>query len=334
MFADRAHLAFLAIGVWVSFLAFGWSLEALTKPSFPVGTGFSATTERWTFFNFLILVQCVGNALVGFVLLKSKGLPLSGGVASREFCIVGAAMLGAHKFGIGALAYVAYPVQVLVKSCKPVPVLVGEVVVANARHPLHKYISVCLLVLGVATFMLNRPDKSSSKSAVFEWNARTAWGLLLLLGALTCDGIYGPYQNRLKKRHSKTVTSFHLMFNVNLWEGIFASIFVVWNGEFGNALAFINRHPDVVPKLGYICLCMAIGSVFINKLQHAYGALTVTLTTTVRKLMTILLSVLWFGHDIAPVQWIGVCMVFLSGPVSKVIAKMIQGGAATRPKKD
>ena len=34
-------------------------------------------------------------------------------------------------FGIGALRYVSYPVQVLCKSCKPVPVLLGEAIVAG-----------------------------------------------------------------------------------------------------------------------------------------------------------------------------------------------------------
>ena len=32
------------------------------------------------------------------------------------------AYLGAHKFGIGALDYITYPVQVVVKCCKPIPV--------------------------------------------------------------------------------------------------------------------------------------------------------------------------------------------------------------------
>ena len=330
---NAIKLGLNVLGVWLSFVAFGWALEALTR------TEFGAEKERWAFYNVLILLQCVGNALVAATALLVTGQSLTGGVRSQSYALVGAAMLGAHKFGIGALRYVTYPMQVLCKSCKPVPVLVGEVLVAGQRHKPHKFIAVLLLVGGVATFMLNRPGKGA-KGAVFEWNENTAWGLCLLAAALCCDGLYGPYQNYLKKKHP-AMKGLHLMLNVNVWEGqLAASLLTVgWltsDGgpcELRDAMAFVARHPEVRAKLAVVMGTMAVGCLFIFALQMAHGALVVTMTTTVRKLMSILFSVLWFGHAMAPVQWVAVMIVFTAGPMSRFFAGLFGFGPGAEPTK-
>ena len=49
-----------------------------------------------------------------------------------------------------ALEFVSYPMQVLGKSVKPVPVMLLGVVVARKRYSLAKYIYVLLIVLGMS----------------------------------------------------------------------------------------------------------------------------------------------------------------------------------------
>ena len=323
---ESAKLAFNVVGVWLSFVAFGWALEGLTR------TKFGDEGERWAYYNVLILMQCIGNVVVSGLVLLVTGQSMRGGVRSQSYALVGAAMLGAHKFGIGALRYVSYPVQVLCKSCKPVPVLLGEAIVAGERHKPHKYIAVVLLVSGVATFMLNRPGKGT-KGAVFEWNEDTAYGLLLLAAALCCDGLYGPYQNRMKKTH-KDMKGMHLMLNVNVWEGQLAASLLTFGWlmsdggpcELRDAMDFIKRHPEALQKIGVVMATMACGCLFIFQLQIGHGALAVTLTTTVRKLMSILFSVLWFGHEMAPVQWVAVMIVFTAGPMARFLAGLFGFG--------
>ena len=66
-----------------------------------------------------------------------------------------------------------------------------------------------------------------------------------------------------------------------------------------------------------MCLTMVAGNLFIYELQSRYGSLNVTTTTTLRKLASILLSVLYFGHAMAPLQWFGVVVVVFAEPAGK-----------------
>lgn len=84
----------------------------------------------------------------------------------------------------------------------------------------HNFVSntcqVVLLVVGVMVFVMNKPSKKSADThVVFEWSARSAWGLLLVFGALVCDGFYGPMQNKIKSEY-KGLTAHHNMLSMNL----------------------------------------------------------------------------------------------------------------------
>ena len=53
---------------------------------------------------------------------------------------------------VRSLRYVIYPVQVLAKSCKPIPVMIMGAM-RGKKYPLQKYINVAVITLGVALFM-------------------------------------------------------------------------------------------------------------------------------------------------------------------------------------
>ncbi len=58
--------------------------------------------------------------------------------------------------------------------------------------------------------------------------------------------------------------------------------------------------------------------------------MTVTVT---RKMLTMMLSVLWFGHRLSGMQWVGVGLVFGGVGAEGVIQRM-EKVAKERPKKD
>jgi UDP-galactose transporter B1 len=89
------------------------------------------------------------------------------------------------------------------------------------------------------------------------------------------------------------------------------------SGELLECIAFVYKHPAVLQQMAIFSATMAMGNIFIFKLQHDFGALTVTRITTIRKLVSVLFSVLWFGHQMAAAQWIGVLVVFFADKISK-----------------
>ena len=184
-------------------------------------------------------------------------------MALKEWLIVALAYLGAHKFGLWSLLFIPFPLQVLVKSCKTIPgtrqsyyargacapvrmiwhcnshcvraaavvVMLGEIVLAGARPSASKIMSVVVLTVGIGVFMLFKPSKKAGSGDTFEWNLDMAKGCFLVLLALVMDGVYGPYQNKITKEAEKAnkgekLSPYHLMFNMNFYQGVFSLIMV------------------------------------------------------------------------------------------------------------
>lgn len=307
-------LLFLSGGTLLSFTVFGYAQEALTTTEYD--------GERFFFTSFLVLWQSVGNAALAALILCFTGsnTGLDGGVPTTDWLIVALGYLGAHKFGLISLKYIIFPLQVVVKSCKAIPVMFGEMIFANVRHSLSKKISVFLMCSGVVLFTLLGKKKGGSGGMSLD--SDTVFGLGMVFLALVCDGLYGPYQNKIVDKYKPS--AYHLMFNMNMWEAMFSLVICLTTGEIGNAYAFIKKHPSVCRELLQFGAAMGIGNMFIYNLQRDFGALVVTTTTTMRKLISVMFSVLWFGHSLAGSQWIAVGIVFLAPELSKRIASLVQ----------
>jgi len=153
------------------------------------------------------------------------------------------------------------------------------------KHTREKEISVYLMTVGVCLFTLLAGSKK--KGADMELTPTFLLGVFLVLCALVCDGIYGPYQNKICNTFKPS--QYHLMFNMNVYELFFAVIICLFDGEFVHGLEFISKYPkEIIPNIFYFMSTMGIGNIFIFTLQANYGALTVTLTTTLRKLISVI----------------------------------------------
>ena len=82
--------------------------------------------------------------------------------------------------------------QVIGKSCKPIPVMVLGVLVGRKSYPLLKYLFILMIVAGVAMFMY----KDGSKKGAQGGEGLIGVGEILLLVSLTCDGLTGAVQVR------------------------------------------------------------------------------------------------------------------------------------------
>ncbi|CAD7970065.1 unnamed protein product [Amoebophrya sp. A25] len=312
MIRQNAFLVLLAGGVLGSFTIFGYAQEALTRGEYD--------GERLKLPIFLICVQSFCNCLVAAVLLIATGeKKWSAGAGMQDWSIVSGAYLGAHFFGLSALQYIPFPLQVVCKSCKAVPVMLGEKVLARKKHSPEKMMQVYLMSAGVVAFTLAGGSKKGKSD--FELTPTLFLGLGFVLAALVCDGIYGPFQNRIVAQHN--ASPYQLMFNMNLYELFFAVVLATVTGELPKGIAFVVAHPSVLPNLGYFGTTMAIGSLFVYTLQKNFGALTVTLTTTLRKLISVVFSVLWFGHSLAPAQWLATVVVFLASPIASRLVPLL-----------
>ena len=130
-----------------------------------------------------------------------------------------------------SLRYVIYPVQVLFKSCKPVPVLVFNTIMGRT-YSMKKYVNVVIITTGVALFMGG--GSSTSKHASGTGDA-TLFGAVMLLISLVFDGITGSNEDRLMAKDN--VEPFDLMYNIQLGKSVLSFLALLITNQLGD---FIN----------------------------------------------------------------------------------------------
>jgi len=256
------RLILLALSVCGALLAYGRFMEIITRSEY--GT----EKERFKTTTVIVFIQSITCASVAAIILLVRGASLTAGVPLSEWLIVAVSYFGAHEFGTRAFRYLTFPVQTIFKACKSVPVMIGERIFAKKVHKPSKFIGIALLLIGIIIFSLNNPAKASKmKSAIFIWNNDTIFGLIMISLALSCDGVYSPYQNKITKdceKAGKKLYPHHLMFNMNVWQTIFATIFCLYTGQFIEAIDFVQRHPEMLWNLLYFAFIAVFSNLCIS----------------------------------------------------------------------
>ena len=133
-------LAFCFFGIMGSFVAYGLLLEYAT-------TGGKHLHELSFLFVTSLLYTC--TAWIGrYVRAETPST-----IPPAQFAVLGMTSMGSTFFSVRALRYVIYPIQVLAKSCKPVPVMLMGALMGK-KYPAKKYVKVILIVGGVCLFMI------------------------------------------------------------------------------------------------------------------------------------------------------------------------------------
>jgi UDP-galactose transporter B1 len=73
------------------------------------------------------------------------------------------------------------------------------------------------------------------------------------------DGLTGGIQDKIRDKHK--VQAYHMMFSMNIWSCLWASIAIVVTGEFYGFIDFLHIYPHVISKMVLLGLTGAIGQV-------------------------------------------------------------------------
>lgn len=133
-------------------------------------------------------------------------------------------------------------------------------------------------------------------------------GELLLLLSLTMDGLTSAVQERMKAEHN--TKSGHMMLNMNIWSAICSGIVILISGELFEFISFLQRYPSVVWHIATFSIAGAFGQYFIFLTVTEFGPLPCSIITTTRKFFTVLGSIIIFGNNLAPRQWLSTFIVF------------------------
>lgn len=251
---------------------------------------------------FILFTQCITNILVAIIWngsLPQRKLPHRL-LQATALCYI-TAMLCSNE----AIVYVSYPVLVLAKSCKLIPtMLVGQLVQGRRLYGTSEWLAAGGICCGIVLFQLSKLTNTSEGPS-------DSRGLVLLGISLTMDGVLSACQNQFKECENPPTAA-----ETMLWLNTYASLLLVpyclgkgyVKGTLTNALSIPSS--QWVVSISILNLTVAIGQIFIFLTIHWFNSVTTTVITTTRKFLTILVSVMYYGHHFTQYQWVAVVMVF------------------------
>ncbi|KAG0212780.1 UDP-galactose transporter [Mortierella sp. GBA30] len=323
------RLAGCVAGIYTCFLTWGYYQEKVST------TPYGQDALKFKFFIVLNLVQALFASTIAYLYLKLQGLslpkpskPLVGKYLQVAFLSV-----IASPFSYAALKHIDYPTMILTKSCKLIPVMFMNILLYRRKFPTYKYICVALVTLGVSGFMLLAPvDEHKTKGAV----SSSLYGLMLVIINLTLDGITNSTQDQIF--HAFKVSGQQMMCFMNLFMSGYMAVWLLnpWNPELTSAIAFCQTHPAIIQDIVMFSICGALGQCFIFYTLEHYGSLSLVTVTVTRKLFTILLSVVAYGHVLNTQQWLMVAVVFSGIGLEAYVkrAEKLEKMAASKKKDD
>lgn len=341
-------LAVCILGLYASFLTWSVLQERIsTKPY-----GSNPDTGSPDFFKaplVINIIQAFFASIVGLIysLVSSRSNPLSIFTQNekpvalkffKSFVIISLTSSLSSPLGYESLKHVDYLAYLLAKSCKLIPVMLVHFVLYRTKFPLYKCMVAGSVTVGVIIFTLSH---SSTKSKADISDGKTALGMAQLIGSMLLDGLTNSTQDQLFKlrgtspsnKHTK-LTGAYLMCILNAFIFIntltYALIFK-YQSEITYTVNFVHHYPQVMINILEFAILGSVGQVFVFIILEKFDSLILITSTVTRKMISMILSVVLFGHQLNALQWGGVGLVF-GGIGYEALVKMSMNRTPTTKK--
>lgn len=177
------------------------------------------------------------------------------------------------------------------------------VFIGRKSYSFRTYLFVVLIVAGVAMFMYKKDN-----TAVRTENAML--GIYMVSFSLFMDGIQGGFQERLRSKEK--ILSMDLMLYMNFWCICILTTLLAVTGEGHDCIIFVSRHPTAALHLAGALIFGTGGQACMQSMVAIYGSLPTSIVTTIRKLITVVISSIGLGNHLTIVQWVAAAIVFSS----------------------
>eukprot|EP00811_Abedinium_folium_P036530 NODE_9230_length_1438_cov_4.208238.p1 GENE.NODE_9230_length_1438_cov_4.208238~~NODE_9230_length_1438_cov_4.208238.p1 ORF type:complete len:411 (+),score=88.61 NODE_9230_length_1438_cov_4.208238:39-1235(+) len=251
-----------------------------------------------------------GEGVVGFI---SKWLPY-GALALLIFGSTGLANI--------AVSWVQFPVKVVFKSSKLVPVMLVATCMGNSRkYCCWEYLAAVLLCLGIAGFSFRSGLHGSTDAMVML-------GVLLLTLSVFCDAFATNAQQCLLQRRGAQP---HVMiFRQNAVAVVVCILLLALTGRLPASLSFCIEEPLLLAYLSGVGFTTGCGVWAYTQLLNEEGSVAAVGISTLRKLVTVLLSYAIFPKPLTYLQAFS-CLVAAAGLVLASCLPGKSGTASAKP---
>jgi adenosine 3'-phospho 5'-phosphosulfate transporter B2 len=251
---------------------------------------------------FLVFCNRVVAVIFAIVMVTVKGEDYKNHAPLWKYLSISFSSVYASTCQYEALKYVSFPVQMLGKSFKMMPVMLWGIVVSGKRYTGQDWLIAFAVTGGVTEFLMTGPISSNGDEG------SSTYGLMLLAAFLGLDGFTSTFQEKLFKEH--VTSKYNQMLYINLGSCVISSFTLLASGRMGAAIGFALGHPGFAQDAVTLSAAAVSGQWFIYSQVKEFGALVFAATMNVRQVVSILISYYKYGHSINSLQILGLVMVF------------------------
>mmetsp|Transcript_13082 Transcript_13082/g.45759 ORF Transcript_13082/g.45759 Transcript_13082/m.45759 type:complete len:358 (-) Transcript_13082:40-1113(-) len=244
----------------------------------------------------------------------------------RDYALVSVFTMAGMWFTNWSLEYINYPMRVMFKSSKVVPVMLMGVLIQGRRYTGSEYASALMLAAGIAIFTMG----DAAASPAFD-----ARGLILISLGVFADALTANFE---EKRFFRTRNCSHaeVMLYLSLFGAGWSLVLLLMSGELWEALAHSALHPEVLIYTPMFAAMGYFSVVFVLLLIKHYGATVAEVVKSCRKVFSICLSFFLFAKPVTSMHIFGFLLfvgsvvmgVYLKASRSKPAAARAGGPAA------
>lgn len=203
----------------------------------------------------------------------------------RSFTVVALLTVTTMGCSNASLMYLNYPTQLIFKSCKPLPVMIGGVLIQRKRYTPLNFLGAALMCAGLVVFTLADVHTHPEFDLV---------GVAIVCAALAADAAIGNVQEQLMRQHG--VSGSELIFRSYSIGTLVLGAYCLTTGELQSGIAISVMSPLRTTLLPVLLFSLAgyFGVTLVLMLVRMHGAFVAVTVTNMRKLLTIVLSFLLF----------------------------------------
>lgn len=206
-----------------------------------------------------------------------------------------------------AMVYLEFPLVMMVKSCNLLAVIVVAVFFSGvddteAKLGKHKICVGLTIALGVIIFYLEGDVQTAREGS------NSKYGFAWLGLSLLADGFLPDYQAQIKTRYHPKPTEMYEF--ISRWVFLLSTLGVMLGRQVGPLCSFLVEHPSIISDILLEALMVSIGHIFAYYLIAHFRQHVVPFVITTRKALSVLLSIIVYGHQVNGKQWAGIVLVF------------------------
>jgi UDP-galactose transporter B1 len=227
-------------------------------------------------------------------------------IPHKNSALAAGAVVAATYFSTLAIQRTSFPVVIMFESCSILPVVFVGVFCSRVHDPNlklgpKKIVVALVIAAGILLFQFTDPE-TRQREASDEFI-----GIVFLLFHFVAEGFLPDLQAEIKINFKPRPTE--MMADINKWAFIFTLALALVTLNAWSFLVFMWEHLEFTLYLLIMSVASGVGQFFVYRMIKQFKQHFVPFTSSSRKILTVAISILFYGHETNWKQITGISIV-------------------------